>query len=264
MIKKFFIAQAFCVLNLISPLQSMDDVKFCKEGLSIYGNTFETNENNNPKGQSGYEEACFNCNIKEIWDLYGDFCKNQPDNIVGRSAREDYKRLTDQGLNDDKTYPNVLNKLTIELTNEEIKNIYKKFGVIQLRYIHPEDTKLLIGCGNNPILDFQTNHEHKGMVTINPELSMNPTIVGGFGVQDLREILPENHFSSLVEESINPIIYGNHEMLRLALNHTLKSNFKFYTVAKDHNWIPIHTEDGTDKLEEIVNELAFDFLTDSL
>lgn len=108
---------------------------------------------------------------------------------------------------------------------------------IQLREIKPREVELVIGCGNNPtsvcyhfpthrdfvsichesfpsinyaelIVDQCFNdlksgntHCHYGAVTINPEIEMNPTIIGHWAFEPM-PFLPDNHFKHIEEEGI--------------------------------------------------------------
>lgn len=108
---------------------------------------------------------------------------------------------------------------------------------IQLREIKQKEVELVIGCGNNPTTvcyhfpthpDFVSicheafpsinyaeliikqcfdelkngkTHCHHGAVTINPEIEMNPTIIGHWAFEPM-PFLPDNHFKYIEEEGL--------------------------------------------------------------
>ena len=77
----------------------------------------------------------------------------------------------------------IVNISTETTSIEKIKEIYQSHGVIQLREIK-DCKKLLIGCGNSPIHSYdddERDHTHNGCITVNPEISVNPTIIGEIG-----------------------------------------------------------------------------------
>ena len=123
---------------------------------------------------------------------------------------------------------------------------------VQLREI--DSDKLLLGCGNNPtticyhypqspdfekecisfgcsecwsntIIKQQKNnlakgktHEHNGFITIDPSVSMNPTIVTYFGWYKIpNELIPENSISEIYTEGISlsglPTFIADYEKL---------------------------------------------------
>ena len=90
---------------------------------------------------------------------------------------------------------------------------------------------------------------------------MNPTIVGGFGVHDLSQILPRHQFSQLIEERVHAIPAT--DRLHETLQHTLKQNFQFYSVKRDSDCVhPLQNNKGVDELDEI-SEDAYTNLTDT-
>ena len=93
-----------------------------------------------------------------------------------------------------------------------MRRVYTLYGVILLRHYNKE-RKLVIGCGNKPIYfgatplrqrctkeriprywrGYATAHSHEHCYTINPDIGMNPSIVGRFGIQDMT-FLPSGAF----------------------------------------------------------------------
>lgn len=113
-------------------------------------------------------------------------------------------------------------ELKINSDIQTIKNLYQKYKIIQLRKLTTE-TKLIIGCGNGPVfwgslpilLKFQkilygrvinktgdkynSDHSHINCYTINPDIGMNPSVVGEFGISDFK-FLPKNYFEEIIFE----------------------------------------------------------------
>jgi hypothetical protein len=87
---------------------------------------------------------------------------------------------------------------------DDVKNIFDEYHVIQLREVGISKN-LLLGCGNDPVDPIYANrdHNHDGMETINPELSMNPHVVAAFGIDEgLNCLLPKRHYENLYGEAI--------------------------------------------------------------
>lgn len=113
-------------------------------------------------------------------------------------------------------------------TNEsEIRSIFDSFNVIVLRK-YQNESKLILGCGNNPLSFGATflrndwdqtyksdndyikkcqwdNHMHNNEYTINPDVGMNPSMVGEFGINDFtflgKQIFEEIIFEEFIIES---------------------------------------------------------------
>ena len=129
--------------------------------------------------------------------------------------------------------------LTIDINSGYPKYFYNDNGIyaIQLRPIKNNETKLLIGCGNNPTSIYyhypynqnrnylikcnnynnkrcnkrcNLNHIHENYVTIDPDISMNPTIITMFGKKKL-PFLPDHYFSKIETEGINLAYFKNYE-----------------------------------------------------
>jgi hypothetical protein len=128
----------------------------------------------------------------------------------------------------------LVKSLTITLPLEEMRRVFETYGVLQLRPFN--GIMALIGCGNNPIEkpyipldDYELDkskpipraalfvlceyfecsgsslgdHRHEGYDTINPELTMNPTLVAAFGIDKLEGVLP-NTYIKVSYENIFP------------------------------------------------------------
>jgi len=72
---------------------------------------------------------------------------------------------------------NILADLDVEYTMDEIEHIYNEYGIIILR--DPTlSALLLLGCGNNPFDEYYKGHSHANMITYDPSITMNPTVIG--------------------------------------------------------------------------------------
>ncbi len=110
-------------------------------------------------------------------------------------------------------------ELVVDNDIEIIEQLYTDHNIIQLRKINNE-TKLILGCGNYPIsfegfsftrpvyqnhmdpkyaremIKYGMQHKHDGCYTINPDIGMNPSIIGEFGIQDMK-FLPGDYFEEI-------------------------------------------------------------------
>lgn len=126
-----------------------------------------------------------------------------------------------------------INQLDITLPIDKIKKIFEEYGVIQLREAETS-TKLLLGCGNCPVdPQFHNDkHKHEGFVTINPALSMNPTIIGAFGIDEgLSRLLRENYYDSLHAEAVT--LASSSAKIHVTALKCLKTNFKTYEIGEE-------------------------------
>lgn len=103
----------------------------------------------------------------------------------------------------------IIPHLDIDLSIEEIKEMYKKTGVVQLRKINPKSKTLVICCGNRPLLgeplhrdeQFMLEHSHDGEITIDPNPRMNPTVLAFFGGTSLK-CFSDKSFDKIVIEGM--------------------------------------------------------------
>lgn len=134
--------------------------------------------------------------IKEILELYHAYRELQKNQYIINCIDDDLKTIQKLG-------PNL--KIDIELPFSTIKETFDKTGVIPLRDVKASK-KLLLGCGNRPCSnepDDSEEHAHAGFITVNPELTMNPTVIAAFGHNTgLNQVLPENHYTELHGEAI--------------------------------------------------------------
>ncbi len=112
----------------------------------------------------------------QLFSLYLTYFQKAVDKNVKGSIKNDLHRLIDDYK--------ALQNLNVDYSFEDIEKNYKKYGIIILR--DPTKSKiLLLGAGNSPIIPRPMGkHQHEGHITINPQLSMNPTIVGAFGFDE--------------------------------------------------------------------------------
>lgn len=138
----------------------------------------------------------------------------------------DYNYICPIDLKKSKLYKIDFSKLTIDYDNNYPKYYYNQNGIyaIQLRPILPHEKKIIIGCGNNPTCLYYhypfseerkkemkknkykncncKNHLHPNCVTIDPNISMNPTIITMFGKCNL-PFLNNYSFESIETEGVN-------------------------------------------------------------
>ncbi len=120
--------------------------------------------------------------------------------------------------------------LNVKVPIKKIEEIAKKTGVIQLRPVNPADRILIVACGNKPLAnsggypfcdkeeaeEYHFRHTHKGAVTIDPFLAMNPTIVAFFGMHHF-PMIEDGQFDLIVIEGtkISDTAEGRKELNRL-------------------------------------------------
>ena len=160
-------------------------------------------------------------------------------------------------------------ELDIDLADYEIEEIYKKYGVIQLRKYSNQDT-LIIGCGNRPLYtcggeylnnieklnnikdkeqrellkNYREDHSHNGCCTINPDMGYNPTVIAHYGYQKLP--FPDKSFSRIIFEGFclesedrDYAIYAITDLIRL-----LKSGGEVITDNGDNYIVKLIKKDN--------------------
>lgn len=141
----------------------------------------------------------------ECYEFFGMYCQL---NCEYRAGKRGYVPVNtiDQQLQDSKSdgVLDLVRALGIELSMDHIRRAYQSHGVLQLRPFN--GVALLIGCGNSPIEENYNKpvHVHDDYDTINPELTMNPTLVAALGVDDLRGLLPCT-YAKVLYEGIDPL-----------------------------------------------------------
>jgi len=137
----------------------------------------------------------------EIWEKYTSivfkYKKNKDDINVYNAGVSELDEYAD-------SYRDMIRKLDIQYTIEDIRENFEKYGVLLLRPL--KGIKLLLGCGNKPVCPYlaaQPYHEHDEYDTVNPEISTNPGLIAAFGANDLSEILP-NTYEELAFEAFTP------------------------------------------------------------
>lgn len=153
-----------------------------------------------------------NC-VDHIITLYNEYKKYH-------NIQNNYETIWNCTISDNILNVEFKKELIIDNDTNSIDSVYDKYKVIQLRSLNNERT-LIIGCGNNPIFNgnnllkkdyesdilkmesrwqnYSKKHEHLGCYTINPDLGMNPSIVGQFGIDDFK-FLPEGCFDQIIFE----------------------------------------------------------------
>jgi hypothetical protein len=121
---------------------------------------------------------------------------------------------------------------------------------------------LLIGCGNSPLIPsnkphkneseeqfkkrYNEEHIHKDFITINPELTMNPTIVGAFGFDEgINKYLKEkNHkYNTFGHEAVTLMDFKNIENTPLLID-LFKNIFTDNFIINNVNGLVITKEKG--------------------
>jgi hypothetical protein len=149
----------------------------------------------------------FNMNIsdaREIYSMYLQYGQRHASDVyLSASINDDLVRL---GASDEERIQKITH-LNVIIGIEKIREVFQKFGVIQLREVD-SSTKILIGCGNSPIDLCFTNHRHEdhrheGWVTVNPEITMNPSIIAAFGMdKQLTRVLPLKFYDCVYGEAV--------------------------------------------------------------
>lgn len=103
-----------------------------------------------------------------------------------------------------KSIDDIKNKELLKICNDfdTVKNIFENHCVIQMRKYKGEPT-LILGCGNDPVdIYYKTeelNHQHENCYTIDHDIGMNPSIVGRFGIDDMK-FLGKEIFDEIIFE----------------------------------------------------------------
>lgn len=171
-----------------------------------------------------------------LWDISGFFEHLQPE-----STAKEFCGLVLSGIEgaEDKyppLSPECLLGLRVELPLEKIQEIFDQYHVIVLRDPSASES-LLVGCGNSPITDVICkgeghNHEHEEFVTIDPDITKNPTIIGAFGTQEsLHSFLPQKHYIKLVNE-LSSVAFSANEITKNTLD-CMAEDFKCYEMKSN-------------------------------
>lgn len=126
--------------------------------------------------------------------------------------------------------------INVTIDMDKFNEYYTTSGCLPLREYNGEDT-LVIGCGSpinlqvlmnryykakytlqNKWTTYGEKHQHTYHYTINPDIIMNPSVVGLFGYQKFANI-PDNSFSKIIFECVCPDFckgsYFETELVRL-------------------------------------------------
>ncbi len=112
----------------------------------------------------------------------------------------------------------VFNTLDIRIPAQEMRDYYKRFGIIVHRT--PGKKKLIIGCGNLGHLlpnlavshidelnrdksqHYRSKHGHEDSDTLDSNFAKNPTIVAIFGDQDLTKLFDTHKYELIIIEGM--------------------------------------------------------------
>ncbi len=127
-----------------------------------------------------------NEDLMDLYDIFIDYKNNHYRGPNGWNLKGD-------NINDDIS---ILRKLNIELPIDQIKTIYDKYKVIQLRYFKSHG--LVICCGNSPLQykfddDYIKYHQHKGYDSIDNSIYINPTVVADIGNKNTDRFFKDNN-----------------------------------------------------------------------
>ena len=138
-----------------------------------------------------------------------------------------------------------LNNLFITHDLETIKDIYEKYGYLQIRKYNNEK-KLIIGCGNRRLdnrnldkclIESSCNqiheniyHSHNEAFTIDMTILANPSIIGEFAPHINFSSIPDNSFDMIIFEGGGEPKVNPDEIKRL-LN---KNNYSFCICQDDY------------------------------
>lgn len=183
--------------------------------------------------------------VTELLKLYYNYYEHVLGNIPDDTVRTNLKISLD--FDNTKIYNGLpLFDLDIEYTIEQIKYYYDKYGIIVLR--NPfASKKLLLGCGNKPLEhgNFDSGiHAHNGYITINPEITMNPTIIGAFGVDDgIKQLYLDIgfKFNEIIGEAVTIYVVENSpvtEKLKLTLDTVMIPDYKVGEIDYKIDYVP--------------------------
>lgn len=195
-----------------------------------------------------------NSYMKQFWMRQLEKCKNNK-NIIDKSFLEEY--VNDPlSLNQPKFH--CLNPDNLDIAEGYPIAYRDQDGIIAVQLRPIKHKKLLLGCGNNPtsicfhephninlwkhecncysndpewaqlIIQQKLNenkckkfHYHKGYTTIDPNIVMNPDVVGFFG-DEILDCIPSDFFDSISTEGImlNSCKFYDTEVMRVIKNKT--------------------------------------------
>ena len=99
---------------------------------------------------------------------------------------------------------------------------------------------IVTGTENEKAIDISSLRGSTGYITIDPSVSMNPTIIGYFGSHMLKEIIPSNSVKEIIFEGI--YLLKESKVLN-EINRIMKSsNFKI-NYNEENSDITIYTDD---------------------
>lgn len=198
-------------------------------------------------------DVCKLCNInkkadhKLIYNLYiddyYDINMEKKNEYINISIKQDIERIKQKNINDS----DFLKNLTIEYCQSCIRLMFNKYNIIVLR--DPTTShNLLLGCGELPLVKTRKEwdpreHVHEDYITINPELSVNPTIVCAFGYEEglyklFKDKYPEHKYKVLCTEHVTIASSGSelfkNKIMMETLTTLMVKNFRICELG--HHW----------------------------
>jgi|GEM_PF-5260210 len=170
----------------------------------------------------------------------------------------------------------LIRDLTIECSMDTIRRVFRDHGVLQLRPLNGRNA--LLGCGNGPIeikykpadpellkapvsdADISSgkfgnlapvhfcDHRHEGYDTINPALTMNPTVVAALGFDNLG-LLPTTYYK-VTYEGIDPV--GTETYMAAFKHHFAKA--QVCEIRRDSSDIRINLEQVYPSVEALLQD----------
>jgi hypothetical protein len=155
--------------------------------------------------------------IKRLFKLYLHYYSDTvlKNNLyIINSIHSDYNKIITYRDYDEYVGIKIFENMEVDYSMDQIEDNYEKYKIIILR--DPTKSKnLLVGCGTKPLIEL-ADHQHPDFTTINPEISINPTIVGALGADPgIEQFFIDNNykFDNFYAEAVT-----------LASNETIANN----------------------------------------
>lgn len=176
--------------------------------------------------------------VKRLFDLYLKYYSKTVltnNTYIIDSIHDDYCHLVRHKIDETLIGIHILRDIIVDYELEDIEANFEKYGIIILR--NPlKSKKILLGCGSKPLIGYE-GHNHQEFTTINPAITMNPTIVGAFGLEIgiQQYFIDHNHkFDQLYAEAVtlaSDINTANN--LADILDTIMIDNYKVYEYPKE-------------------------------
>lgn len=198
---------------------------------------------------------------EELYKIYIEYLSNhiiESDQSVAFVAKNCLMELENK-----EKFMSLIDKIEITLDFDTIMDIYKKTGLIMLRKPENEES-ILLGCGRNPpnLTDEYKNknpdkHYHRDYYTIDPDISMAPSIIAFFGTDNekLSKVFKiyGKTFSSITTETVNSIVEKKETAHKWNYDF-LPNNFVVQELQSCSNIPEIKEAKGPTGLENITKE----------